>query len=233
MIFQWKPLFVRSWHFCFKGCWVTVNKSIDLQRHKSDAFAWLHADITLHQYHNPQIHHMIIILIMIGWLYPLSKRFSFCTTVKSLFLTSPVQDTVFHVQGLFVNIIVLNGLFILDIQRTLSLFLHVQWALGNRASHLAELPQENLSQEQVNPWIQNLIERGQTYGCEKEITVLLQILGWQRSSRIAMVRGCVSQDHLQHKDLQNGRRHTIIVGMLHKYTTWGKKHFFLLCFRDF
>lgn len=57
------------------------------------------------------------------------------------------------------------------IQCRLGLLLFLYGAIGNSISHDAELAEEDLPEEQIDPWVQDLVERGQADGYQKEITV--------------------------------------------------------------
>ena len=58
-----------------------------------------------------------------------------------------------------------------SIQCRWGLLVFLYGAVGHSISHDAELAEEDLPEEQIDPWVQDLVERGKTDGCQKEITV--------------------------------------------------------------
>lgn len=58
-----------------------------------------------------------------------------------------------------------------SIQCCLGLLPILYGAVGHCISHDAELAQEDLPEEQIDPWVQDLVEGGQADCCQKEVTV--------------------------------------------------------------
>lgn len=79
-------------------------------------------------------------------------------------------------------------------------------AVGHCVGHDAELAQEDLPQEQVDPRVQDLVEGGHADRREKKVAVQVAVLaggaaGGQRF-RAAVVGGHLGGDHLQHQTLR-------------------------------
>lgn len=72
-------------------------------------------------------------------------------------------------------------LLIKRIQSRLSPLPILNGAVGDGVGYQAELAKEDLSEEQVNPRVQDLVERGQADGGQEEVTVQLNI-----SNRVGM-----------------------------------------------
>lgn len=49
-------------------------------------------------------------------------------------------------------------------------------AIGHGVGHDAELAQEDLPQQQVDPWVQDLVEGGHADGGEEKVTVQVGVL---------------------------------------------------------
>lgn len=78
--------------------------------------------------------------------------------------------------------------------------------VGHCVGHDAELAQEDLPQEQVDPRIQDLVEGGHADRCEKKVAVQVGVpaggtAGGQQF-RVALVGGNLGGDHLQHQTLR-------------------------------
>lgn len=58
-----------------------------------------------------------------------------------------------------------------SIQGCLGLIPILYGAVGHRVSHEAELAEEDLSEEQIDPRVQDLVEGGQADHCQKKVTV--------------------------------------------------------------
>lgn len=95
------------------------------------------------------------------------------------------------------------------IQRCLGLLLVLYGAVGHRIGHDAELAQEDLPQEQVDPRVQDLVEGGHADRHQEEVTVQMDIVGsscggGQRRG-IALLGGDLGGDHPQHQTLREGQ----------------------------
>lgn len=92
------------------------------------------------------------------------------------------------------------------VQRRLGLLLVLYGAVGHRVSHDAELAQEDLPQEQVDPRVQDLVEGGHADRHQEEVTVQIDIVGgsWGGGQRcgIALLGGDLGGDHPQHQTLR-------------------------------
>lgn len=73
-------------------------------------------------------------------------------------------------------IVVLLVLLIKSIERRLSVLMILCGAVGHGISHKAELAEEDLPEEQIDPRVKDLVERGQTNRCQKEITVQMHVV---------------------------------------------------------
>lgn len=62
-------------------------------------------------------------------------------------------------------------LLVKGIQSRWSLLLTIYGAVGHGVGHHAELAQEDLPEEQIDPGVQDLVEGGQSDRCQKEVTV--------------------------------------------------------------
>lgn len=90
------------------------------------------------------------------------------------------------------------------VQCCLGLFPVLYGAVGHRVGHKAELAEEDLPQEEVDPWVQDLVERGHADRREKEVTVqIIVVAGGGRG--VALVGGDVGGDHPQHQTLREGQ----------------------------
>lgn len=92
------------------------------------------------------------------------------------------------------------------VQRRLGLLPVLYGAVGHRVGHNAELAEEDLPQEQVDPWVQDLVEGGHADRRQKEVTVQIAVLagGGQRHG-VALVGGDLGGDHPQHQTLRAGQ----------------------------
>lgn len=79
-------------------------------------------------------------------------------------------------------------------------------AVGHCVGHYAELAQEDLPQEQVDPWVQDLVEGGHADRREKKVAVQVGVpaggAAGGRQCRVALVGGHLGGDHLQHQTLR-------------------------------
>lgn len=64
-------------------------------------------------------------------------------------------------------------LLIEDIQGCLGSFLFLDGAVGHCVSHDAELAEEDLPEEQIDPRVEDLVEGGQADRCEKKVAIQL------------------------------------------------------------
>lgn len=64
-------------------------------------------------------------------------------------------------------------LLIEDIQGCLGPFLFLDGAVGHCVSHDAELAEEDLPEEQIDPRVEDLVEGGQADRCEKKVAIQL------------------------------------------------------------
>lgn len=69
------------------------------------------------------------------------------------------------------KVVAVLALLVKSIQCRLGLLLFVYGAVGNCISHDAELTEEDLPEEQIDPRIQDLVEGGQADRCQKKVTV--------------------------------------------------------------
>lgn len=76
----------------------------------------------------------------------------------------------------FAKVAAVVVLLVKSIQCRLVLLLFLYRAVGDSVSHDTELAQEDLPEEQIDPRIQDLVEGGQAYCCQKKVTVQLYIL---------------------------------------------------------
>lgn len=94
------------------------------------------------------------------------------------------------------------------VQRRLGLLLLLHGAVGHRVGRQAELAQEDLPQEQVDPRVQDLVEGGHADRDQEEVTVQVGIGAgsWGGGQRrgIAILGGDLGGDHLQHQTLREG-----------------------------
>lgn len=79
-------------------------------------------------------------------------------------------------------------------------------AVGDCVGHDAELAEEDLPQEQVDPWVQDLVQGGHADRRQKEVAVQIDIVaggvgGGQRRG-IALMGGDLHGDHPQHQTLR-------------------------------
>lgn len=90
------------------------------------------------------------------------------------------------------------------VQRRLGLLPVLYGAVGHRVGHNAELAEEDLPQEQVDPWVQDLVEGGHADRRQKEVTVQIGVVaGGGRG--VALVGGDLGGDHPQHQTLREGQ----------------------------
>lgn len=98
-------------------------------------------------------------------------------------------------------------------QRRLGLPLLLQGAVGHGVGHDAELAQEDLPQEQVDPRVQDLVEGGHADRRQEEVTVQLGVVGGGRGGGqrcvVALLGGDLGEDHPQHQTLGGGGRSEI------------------------
>lgn len=69
------------------------------------------------------------------------------------------------------QIIVFLILLVEGIERRLGLLMILCGAVGHSISHEAELAEEDLPEEKIDPRVKDLIKGGQTDCCQKEVTV--------------------------------------------------------------
>lgn len=69
------------------------------------------------------------------------------------------------------EVIVIIILFVKSIHCSLGLLVVLCGAVGHSISHKAELAQQDLPEEQIDPWVKDLIEGGQADCCQKEVAV--------------------------------------------------------------
>lgn len=95
------------------------------------------------------------------------------------------------------------------VQRRLVVLLFFYGAVGHCIGHDAELAQEDLPQEQVDPRVQDLVEGGHADRHQEEVTVQLDVVGgsWGGGQRrgIALLGGNLGGDHPQHQTLREGQ----------------------------
>lgn len=95
------------------------------------------------------------------------------------------------------------------VQRRLGLLPVLYGAVGHRVGHNAELAEEDLPQEQIDPWVQDLVEGGHADRRQKEVTVQIDIaaggVGGGQRRGIALVGGDLGRDHSQHQTLREGK----------------------------
>lgn len=70
-----------------------------------------------------------------------------------------------------VNVVAVLVLLVKSIQRRLGLLLVVCGAVGHRVGHEAELAEEDLPEEQIDPRVQDLVEGGQADRRQEKVTV--------------------------------------------------------------
>lgn len=91
-------------------------------------------------------------------------------------------------------------------QCRLGLLLVLCGAVGHRIGHDAELAQEDLPQEQVDPRVQDLVEGGHADRKQEKVTVQRDVVGGRRgggqSRGIALLGGDLGGDHPQHQTLR-------------------------------
>lgn len=111
----------------------------------------------------------------------------------------------------FPNVVVLVvGLLVESVQRRLGLLPVFDGAVGDGVGHDAELAQEDLPEEQVDPRVQDLVEGGQADHYQKEVAVQVDVtahgvIGGHRCGA-AFFGGDLGGDHLQHENLRRTRR---------------------------
>lgn len=136
-----------------------------------------------------------------GWLFTL--MYVKLGTSRSKFpleKTSCIVVQLFH-RWLFLQALCLDGWLVKGIQGGGGLLWALYRAVGHSVSHLAELAQQDLSEEQVDPGVQDLVEGRQADGGEKEITVDLKVSAGRRGDPqgLAVMRGGLCGDHSQHQ----------------------------------
>ncbi len=109
-------------------------------------------------------------------------------------------------------------LFVESIQCRRGLLVILYGAVGHRISHEAELAEEDLPEEQIDPRVQDLVEGGQADRRQKKVTVQMDIpaggvIG-AHGCRIALVGGYLGGDHLQHQNLRRETAETCHMSVL-------------------
>lgn len=100
----------------------------------------------------------------------------------------------------FMQVVVVMVLLFERIQGYLVVLPLLYGAVGHCVGHDAELAQEDLPQEQVDPWVQDLVEGGHADRREKKVAVQVDVLagGVAGGFCVALVGGHLGGDHLQH-----------------------------------
>lgn len=98
--------------------------------------------------------------------YPFSHPSNLSWLQKLQFLSKPDLAALW-----FMKAVSLVVLLVKSIQRRLGLLLILYGAVGHCVGHDADLAQEDLPEEEINPWVQDLVEGGQADRRQEKVTV--------------------------------------------------------------